>query len=246
MIHSDCGQLAVLPAWLIRHPDLSDAAVRLYGVLSLHSGSGPTRVDLGAALQISVDSIDRSLRALVSARAIKITKSDGRSNRYSLCYATPPESGEARPSPEGTPPSQWENTQLTTRTVAAVASSSRYIHPRGDKNNTVQTLAPLKLPKFMSIWDRYPHRQYRDRATQRWIALGAEEDVALFAEIDRGLTRWLAYWEAELTPRRYIPYLHNWLGNQRWVDWPVVEPRLSKQSRGLAIASKDLLQEEDV
>ena len=253
--------MTVIPGWLVLHPGVGDAALRLFALLSLrltvHSTENPTRNTLAKDLHVSLDSIDRGMRALADAGAIKVTKDGHRRNQYTLCYTSPSESGDMRLRHEGTPQSQWENVQLTTRTVAAIEGYvnkdvNRYstVQERGTPDFTISgpshgsAVVPLSLPRFNSVRNRYPHRQYQDRAKQRWLKLGVEGNTTLYEDLVRGLTHWLAYWEAELTPRRYIPYLHNWLTNQRWIDWPVIEPRLSKQSRGLVIAAKDLLKED--
>ena len=254
-MNSDCV-MTVIPGWLVLHPGVGDAALRLFALLSLrltvHSTENPSRNTLAKGLHVSLDSIDRGMRALADAGAIKVTK-DGRRNLYTLCYTSPREYADLRLQHESAPPRDWENVQLTTRTVAAIEEYVSKDYTHSSNYSTVQGTVPpdfasgpgpLSIPRFVSIWNRYPHRQYRDRATQRWLKLGVEENPTLFAEIEQGLTRWLAYWDAELTPRRYIPYLHNWLANQRWRDRPVIEPRLSEQSRSLVIAAKDLLKEE--
>ena len=85
---------AQIPRWIIEHPDLSDRAVRLYGVLhrwaGLPKGIIPGRKKLAALLRdCSVSSVDRAVKELVAAGAVTVTKrfdeaGDPTSNLYTL------------------------------------------------------------------------------------------------------------------------------------------------------------------
>ena len=67
-------RFAVVPEWVLDHPDLSDRAVRLYGVLARYADTmghaWPARSTLGNRLYCSVDSVDRALKELAGVGAI--------------------------------------------------------------------------------------------------------------------------------------------------------------------------------
>lgn len=71
------NRFAIVPEWILYHPDLSAQAVRLYGVLSRHtddktrSGS-PGRAKLAARMSCSRDTVDRAVDELVSAGAVDV------------------------------------------------------------------------------------------------------------------------------------------------------------------------------
>ena len=105
---------AQIPRWIIEHPDLSDRAVRLYGVLhrwaGLSKGIIPGRKRIAALLRdCSVSSVDRAVKELVAAGAVTVTKrfdeaGDPTSNLYMLMSSPMIEgsrTGDATPSSMG-------------------------------------------------------------------------------------------------------------------------------------------------
>ncbi len=101
---------AQIPRWIIEHPDLSDRAVRLYGVLhrwaGLPDGIVPGRKKLAALLRrCSVSSVDRASKELVAVGAITVEKrfdeaGDPTSNLYVLMSSpmtTGSRAGDATP-----------------------------------------------------------------------------------------------------------------------------------------------------
>lgn len=65
---------AVIPTWVLDHPELTPLAVRLYGVLARYADNDgqawPSRETLARRLGCSRKSIDRGTRALISAGAV--------------------------------------------------------------------------------------------------------------------------------------------------------------------------------
>ena len=101
---------AIIPEWVLYHPDLSDRAVRLFGVLDRFADADgtcyPSRSVLGARLGVSVDTVDRGLAELTTAQAVTVEKRyrPGRegekarqtSNLYVL-HGLPPGAADVRP-----------------------------------------------------------------------------------------------------------------------------------------------------
>lgn len=100
---------AVVPEWVI-HAELSDAAFRLYCLLlRFGNGSGqrmPSRRLLAIRLHRSMDSVDRALRELESARVVVVERRrrDGANltNRYHV-RTSPPAKTDAAARPEDEP-----------------------------------------------------------------------------------------------------------------------------------------------
>lgn len=69
---------AIVPEWVLYHEDLSDRAVRLYGVLSRmadkHGVSWPSRAFLAERLRCSKESIDRAVKQLTGAEALAVER----------------------------------------------------------------------------------------------------------------------------------------------------------------------------
>ena len=99
---------AMLPRWLLYHPDVSEGAKFLYCVLhDLVAGrQGATRpvsrAELAAACAVSVDTIDRRLSQLVTVGAVEKqpqTKAGGQQANVYIVWLTPP-GGLHRDAPE--------------------------------------------------------------------------------------------------------------------------------------------------
>lgn len=90
-IYTDTGPFATVPEWIL-FGELSDRAVRLFGILQRHDGKQgafPSRRRLATILSCSVDSVDRAMTELVSQDIVikhSRYKEDGsqRSNLYEL------------------------------------------------------------------------------------------------------------------------------------------------------------------
>lgn len=89
---------AATPEWVLFHPDLSDRAVRLFGIIGRHANgmtdeAFPTRKTLAKECKnCSPDSIDRAVKELQAVGALVVEKrwteeGDPTSNLYTLMYA---------------------------------------------------------------------------------------------------------------------------------------------------------------
>lgn len=90
---------AMVPEWLLLHPDVTDRAVRLYALLYRYADDGtkvayPSRRRVALQLGCSVDTVDRQIRLLVSLGALKVKKrttpqGDPTSSLYTLQHNPP-------------------------------------------------------------------------------------------------------------------------------------------------------------
>ena len=92
-------KFAIVPQWLLEAP-VSDAAVRLYGLLARYGNSSgrrmPSRQTLADSLRRSTDSVDRALRELEACGAVVVRRRrDGTTNLTNLY--------QLRTSPPGAP-----------------------------------------------------------------------------------------------------------------------------------------------
>jgi hypothetical protein len=95
---SDIGPFAIVPDWILRSA-ISDRALRLFALLARHANresneAFPLRSTLASALKVSVDSVDRACRELVTIGAVHVearhdAAGDRTSNIYRLTFAAP-------------------------------------------------------------------------------------------------------------------------------------------------------------
>lgn len=129
---------AIVPLWVVRHPDLSDRAVRLYGTLGGYADNQthrcwPSRARLAADLHCSLNSIDRAARELLDAGAVTVQhRFDDNGNRMPNLWTLhrinrgAGRTGAATPTPTGgatLPPRVGHRTrsnELDTHTADAV------------------------------------------------------------------------------------------------------------------------------
>jgi hypothetical protein len=141
---------AVVPTWVLDHPQLSDRAVRLYGVLARYADGDqrawPARTTLAERLRCSVDSVDRAVRELTAAGAVTVTRryrEDGQptSNLYRLAVTAPEGVAAAvrLPGRTGAP------------TVAAPVRPERKPGEREPENESHNTLAPAAPPPTSEV-----------------------------------------------------------------------------------------------
>lgn len=134
---------AITPTWVLDHPQLSDRAVRLYGVLARYAdqrqAAWPARTTLAERLRCSTDSIDRAVRELVAAGAVSVERRRGpdgapTSNLYRLAVTQPPEGVAAGVRPPS---------RTGAATVAAGVPTEREpLEREPQEREKVKTLAP--------------------------------------------------------------------------------------------------------
>lgn len=96
-VDSDTGPFAMVPEWLL-YSGISGNAVKLFCILhrydGLPGGAHPSRATLAKRMQVSVDTVDRTLKELIDAGAVATegrftTENDRDSNAYMLHFLRP-------------------------------------------------------------------------------------------------------------------------------------------------------------
>lgn len=111
-VSSDTGAFALIPEWVLYHPQLSAMAVRLYATLGRHADDTgqayPSKKRLSTLVGCSISTIDRCVVELVAAGALAVTpraRDDGSrtSNLYFLRRGHPVDDVGGHPVDEAGP-----------------------------------------------------------------------------------------------------------------------------------------------
>lgn len=212
---------AIVPEWILDHPDLSDRAVRLYGLLARYadkaSGEGfPGRKTLAARLRTSVKSVDRALAELVEVEAVEVRArfQDGaqRSNLYVLRRLL----GGATPV---TPPLPTDDAQGGDTHVAQNES-------QGEREETplVDSVDadPREAPDygFERVWQAYPKRNGKRLGKAAALRLWKKHPYETKARIFKAVQHYAAaVASTDTIPRDFERFLKAdwWEG---WEDGP--------------------------
>jgi hypothetical protein len=202
-------RFAPIPERLLLDREVSDGAVRLWGILDRVAARHrlwPGREYLAERLGVSTDTVDRRVGQLRAGGWLEVRRrGQGRTNLYSLVDR--PESA-AMPSPE--------SADMRTQEAAPVRSKRE-----GAKREEVSDTRAAD-EAFALWWAQYPRKVGKPAARKAWKrALGK----ASVAELGAGLEGWAAYWQARDEPE-FVPYPATWLNQERWNDEaPVYRPR---------------------
>lgn len=209
---------AIIPEWLLLHPEISDKAVRLYGVLWRHADKDyrahPSRQRLALLLRCSKATVDRAVRELVDAGALSVqqrksTRIGYQSNDYTL-HVQPFEQLTLGPS---------VRLGVVTGEATPSPTSDDTPRPTDDDQNESSSLERKKdaSARFdTSFWRAYPARHGRKigkaKALERWVKL-SEEDQALAVRGAKALAAAVARGET------FPPDAHRWLRDRLFEDW---------------------------
>lgn len=245
----DVGPVVTVPTWVIRHRDLSAVDVRVYcGMLARCAEYGeadaPTRTILAQDLNVSIDTIKRSLRALERAGAVSTTHTQGEANTYCLHLACPALTALVHTYPESMEPSGLHSSPGLMATTSSGAEMHRATHVRTPLISTdlpyrsialSDVIKKVEMPRFDRVFGDWPIQAAKHQSKLRWAKLDLENNHVLWTEVARGVERWLHYWETASTKRSHIPYLSTWLAHRRWEDRPVPdEPDAEDRKRAIA------------
>lgn len=245
----DVGPVVTVPTWVIRHRDLSAVDVRVYcGMLARCAEYGeadaPTRTILAQDLNVSIDTIKRSLRALERAGAVSTTHTRGEASIYCLHIACPPLTNLVHTYPESVESPGVHSSPGLMATTSSGAEMHRATHVRRTTLSTdlnTKTIAlsaavkKVEMPRFDRLFGEWPIQAAKHQSRQRWNKLNLERDHVLWTEVARGAQRWVHYWETSGTKRSHIPYLSTWLAHRRWEDRPVPDdPDAEDRKRAVA------------
>ena len=249
-------RFAPIPEQMLYESELSDGAVRVYGVLARHgfdpSTCWPSRTRIASLTGKSEATVKRALRELREAgwiEAVGRVSGDGlqTSNGYHL--RTRPCTNEHRGgSPAtrantegGSPVTQGGVTDDPPRGVRYDPPGGSDMTPEREPSNESQSKETARAgggvdahahgDEFDLWWERYPRKDGKQRARQAWEKLmkGSVVSAAtLHADLDRRLGPW-QQWQA-VGEGHFVPHAATFLNQHRWED-PLPEPRQTNGRR---------------
>lgn len=196
-VTSDVGPWSIVPEWVL-DADISDRAVRLYGLLGRYADSNgtsfPLRRTLYQRLRCSESSLDRAAKELISVGALHVeqrTDADGinQSNLWTLFRVSPEKRGGVTHAATPGVTSEEQN-ESHKELETSSAPSARNGHPprrsKADLNAIWDTLTDI----FGPVTTR-TNEQLRGRVVQSLAAAGATPD-----EIIRRAKAWPAHFDS--------------------------------------------------
>lgn len=245
-VTSDVGPIATLPLWVIRHRDLSHGAVRLLGLI-LASGEATTQ-ELADEFRLSVITVNRWMRDLVRAGALRVYGGHGSSKRYSVCLADCTINAEDT---DGVNRGTLLNGQELGAPGGGGGEALKHlkqeptrIYRRSTSTSTVRTTT-----RFDQFYSTYPKHVCRTKAGRAFLKTNAESDTDVWVQLMSGLHRWMKLWTAERRESKFIPHPATFLNQRQWedeCDVPEPRPHLTKQTEGMVAATAHFLQERQV
>jgi len=268
---SDAGKLGIVPLAVLTDKSVPHGAVRLYALLyalwaDRMDEIDPARPQLAAGLDVSMDTIDRWIQALLHTGALRFIPStpDDPSPPAPVHYElhlvphrgtdTAIETGEVRPSEtpmhfdieDGSPsPSRNDTAMVKTRERESKRGTST-------KSTSKRTYGPRAVrfrartyERFTQFYKLYPRKARRQDALRAWIKLGVEDDTDLWVKVMTGLRNVLGIWEQEGREQRFIPHPSRFLRGEEYLDTLVVTPtapKLTPQNQQLKDASTRFLE----
>lgn len=137
-------RFAIIPEWVLDHPDLDGVAIRVFGILDRYAGeqseAWPGLNTVASRAQLSVDTVRRAVSRLASAGAVRVTPrfdGEGRqtSNSYLLAGDGPLTAGtHTAPSTDATP----EGSDDATHPPSTGATQKRVMKNQNQMNESVR------------------------------------------------------------------------------------------------------------
>lgn len=225
---------------VLRDPALSAQAKAVYAVLATYADDAgrdqcyPRQETLAEQLGVSVDTVQRHIKALEDAGVVEVVprfRPDGgrSSNDYTLLDelsaggSTPSKGRTGAVSPHPTDPATPNRTDAASRGTAPVLDQHQLNTPLPPEGEGALFAAPAAPPtsdlsaEFVDFWKLYPRRTAKGAAETRYRAA---RKLATRDQIFAALATMLPTY-AE-TDQRFIPHPATWLHQQRWLD--EVEP----------------------
>jgi len=251
-MNSDVGSVALVPLWILREEKLPHGAVRLWALLAATGAHhrDPTRAELAAEMNLSIDTINRWMRLLQTCGCLQLIGSPNTdSERYLVTLVqrdrtvAPLTQSPLPPTRSLLPLSNGTNMQNGGGSVAPL-TQLRDIEVLPSVQSTYKKLKGY--PRFEQFWKKYPRKVRKSAAQQKWIRLGIEKEkhTDLWVDVMTGLRRWLEVWVQERRETKFIPHAVRWLGERCWEDEVSTDaptPTLTKQSTTMVQASQRFL-----
>lgn len=237
------SRYAMIPEWVIYHPDLTGSDVRVYAVMArMADAEGrcyPKADTVASRLNVSDDTVRRSIARLEAAGALRVEPKMGaggyRSNDFLIAGDTPltnkitPERAKQKADAEANGRKSAAAGGCRNSAATAAATVRRQV-PQicGDKegepslnenqlneNQISPSTVPVEDP-FDRFWQHYPRKVSKVAARRKWatITKGVVDPEAIIA----GAEAFAAFVKAEGTEPRFIKHPDVWLNKGCWGD----------------------------
>jgi len=237
------SRYAMIPEWVIYHPDLTGSDVRVYAVMArMADAEGrcyPKADTVASRLNVSDDTVRRSIARLEAAGALRVEPKMGaggyRSNDFLIAGDTPltnkitPERAKQKADAEANGRKSAAAGGCRNSAATAAATVRRQV-PQicGDKegepslnenqlneNQIFPSTVPVEDP-FDRFWQHYPRKVSKIAARRKWatITKGEVDPEAIIA----GAEAFAAFVKAEGTEPRFIKHPDVWLNKGCWED----------------------------
>lgn len=238
-------RFAVVPEWLIDHPDVTAQAIRLYAVLDRYANANgscwPNRRSLAERCRCSLDTVDRALAVLVEVGAVHVAhRVDDAGDLTSNLYTLHPAGGgrtDAATSPHGCGDGGRKDAATGGRTGAAGNESHKEREPEEAPQLTLvdvpppQQRPPKDYPRaFLDAWESYPRKIEKRAAFRAWTArvrAGAKPEALAAAAAN--YATWV---ERSGTPPGFVKHGSTFFGpDEPWQDYAERVPPVPSRAR---------------
>lgn len=209
------SEFAMIPTWVIKHPQMRGQATRIavYVAIRVLSFEHPNRdwaserelaPDLAEVCGVSAESCRKHLRAMRSAGVVAGDSGE-------IILPSDPVSGAVAP-----------HNGATATQGGAVAPHIPFLKKEREENSCstdVERSDPIPAEKynasFAEFWALYPRGDGKFPASKAWTKACKIEDREFILV---QLKRRIAWWKAKVTPADMIPHAGSWLNKRRWTD----------------------------
>jgi hypothetical protein len=221
---------AVTPEWIL-DADISDRAIRLFGVLSRYVGNNdgawPSRKTLAERMHCSLPSVDSSIKELISIKALSVERRKRKDGSYtsSMYYLWPmTEGGVAKDIVYG-------SQKNSTRVAKDIIQHERTLIERESEKESIDVKKRQKVDyteDFSEIWNIYPRRDNKSGGYKSYRATlnrGVDKEQLLLATKNYAKERMGQNVEYTLQAQTFFG------PNERWRDFlPSTESESYKMS----------------
>lgn len=202
-----------VPRDLLRDPDISDRAVRLYGLLDDYAGADarpfPKRQTLADAMGCSLSAVARTLRELSESgwivREPRFREDRSQTSSLTSLLASPRVTGDT---PPASPVTHQEGEPLKETPLKPPKGGERARREVADND-----------PAWEEFWRAYPRKTGKGAARRAWLP--ALDKVAATNPTDPPAVVLVAAarrYAATITELRYAAHPGTWLRGERWLD----------------------------
>lgn len=224
-ITSDTGPSVIIPIWVLDAVGPRALAVYTRIAAAEFTGTPPARSAIAAALEASVDTIDRAIDELVAVGAIEVDRA-GRTRTYRILRVRPTNRNGAAPGDSTNRNGAASTGPPSRKSAASTEGRALYLDLETGFRDMSTPSTPDPHP-FEAFWETWPRRNGkrigRSEAEQGWARLTAAERTAAMI----GATH---YATASAAGMAGAMDAHRWLTRKAWVDWQT--PAVADQREG--------------